>query len=93
MGFLETYCAINRTYGARENGDGTYRLVQIIKSDEVEKLAQRNKEASEEYARIAKHFAECEQKEYAEDDLRQSQYYKEKYEDLIDNKGKHYIIK
>ena len=86
-------CVLYRTYGARENGDGTYRLVQIIKKDEIEQLAQWNKEASEGSARTAKYFAEHNQKAYAEDNLKKAQYYKEKYDDLIDNKEKHYIIK
>lgn len=86
-------CILYRTYGARDNGDGTYRLVQIIKKDEVDKLAEWNKDATTEYAKMAKYFAEHNQKAYAESNLKQAEYYKEKYEDLIDNKEKHYIIK
>jgi hypothetical protein len=82
-----------RTYTALENGDGKYRLVQIITKDEVEKLAKWNKDAATEYAKMAKYFAEHNQKAYSEDNLKKSEYYKEKYEDLIDNKEKHYIIK
>ena len=86
-------CVLYRTYGARDNGDGTFRLVQIIKKDEVDKLAAWNKDASVGYAETAKYFAEHGQKAYAEDNLNKAQYYKEKYEDLVDNKEKHYIIK
>lgn len=82
-----------RTYTALENGDGKYRLVQIITKDEVEKLAKWNKDAATEYAKMAKYFAEHNQKAYSEDNLKKAEYYKEKYEDLIDNKEKHYIIK
>ena len=86
-------CVLYRTYGARDNGDGTFRLVQIIKKDEVDELTEWNKNAAAEYAKLAKYFAEHGQKEYAESNLKKAQYYKEKYEDLIDNKEKHYIIK
>ena len=86
-------CVLYRTYGARDNGDGTYRLVQIIKKDEVDKFAEWNKGASAEYAKLAKYFAERRQKEYAEDNLKKAQYYEEKYNDLVNNKEKHYIIK
>lgn len=82
-----------RTYTALENGDGKYRLVQIITKDEVEKLAKWNKDAATEHAKMAKYFAEHNQKAYAESSLKKAEYYKEKYEDLIDNKEKHYIIK
>ena len=86
-------CVLCRTYGARDNGDGTYRLVQIIKKDEVDELTEWNKNATAEYAKLAKHFAEHGQKAYAEFNIKKAEYYKEKYEDLIDNKEKHYIIK
>lgn len=82
-----------RTYTALENGDGKYRLVQIITKDEVEKLAKWNKDAATEHAKMAKYFVEHNQKAYAESSLKKAEYYKEKYEDLIDNKEKHYIIK
>ena len=82
-----------RTYTALENGDGKYRLVQIITKDEVEKLAKWNKDAATEHAKMAKYFAEHNQKAYAESSLKKAEYYKEKYEDLINNKEKHYIIK
>jgi hypothetical protein len=86
-------CVLYRTYGARDNGDGTYRLVQIIKKDEVDELTEWNKNAAAEYAKLAKYFAEHGQKSYAESNLNNAQYYEEKYEDLVDNKEKHYIIK
>lgn len=82
-----------RTYTALENGDGKYRLVQIITKDEVEKLAKWNKDAATEHAKMAKYFVEHNQKAYAESSLKKAEYYKEKYEDLIDNKEKHYLIK
>jgi hypothetical protein len=75
-----------------ENGDGTYRLVQIIKKDEVDRYAEWNKGAAVTYAKIAKEMAER-GSEYAEYNVKQAEYYKEKYEDLINNKEKHFIIK
>ena len=90
----ETYDSCPYTkYTALENGDGTYRLVQIIDKDEVDKFAEWNKEAATEYAKIAKDFAERGFKDYAEYNIKKAEYYKEKYEDLIDNKEKHFIIK
>lgn len=82
-----------RTYGARDNGDGTYRLVQIIKKDEVDELAERNKETAASYAKLVKYFAELNQKKYAENNLKKAQHFEEKYKDLINNKEKYYIIK
>lgn len=81
-----------RTFTALENGDGTYRLVQIIKKDEVDRYAEWNKGAAVTYAKIAKEMTER-GSEYAEYNVKQAEYYKEKYEDLIDNKEKHFIIK
>jgi hypothetical protein len=82
-----------KTFTALENEDGTYRLVQIIKKDEVDELAEWNKGAATEHARIAKDFAERGSQQYAESALKKAEYYNEKYEDLIGNKEKHYIIK
>ena len=45
-----------------------------------------------QYEKIAKEMAER-GSEYAEYNVKQAEYYKEKYEDLIDNKEKHFIIK
>ena len=90
----DTYdsCAYN-TFTALENGDGTYRLVQIISKDEADTLAKRNKELSISHTDLAKRFAEIGAKDYVECRFRDAEYYNEKYEDLIDNKEKYYIIK
>ena len=82
-----------KTFTALENGDGTYRLVQIITRDEVGNLVTRNKDAVEFHAKMAKEFARSGSKDYAEYQLKETEYYKGKYEDLIDNKEKYYIIK
>ena len=82
-----------KTFTALENGDGTYRLVRIITRDEVDNLVTRNKDAVEFHAKMAKEFAESGNKYYAEYQVKEADYYQEKYNDLIDNKEKHYIIK
>ena len=82
-----------KTFTALANGDGTYRLVQFINKDEVDKLAEWNRDCAKFHAERAKEFAERGSKDYAEYQLKEAEYYKEKYEDLIDNKEKHYIIK
>lgn len=82
-----------KTFTALANGDGTYRLVQFINKDEVDKLAEWNRDCAKFHAERAKEFAERGSKDYAEYQLKEAEYYKGKYEDLIDNKEKHYIIK
>ena len=82
-----------KTFTALENEDGTYRLVQIINKDEVDDLAEWNKGAALEHTRIAKDFAKRGSEQYAEYAFKKAEYHNEKYEDLIDNKEKHYIIK
>jgi hypothetical protein len=82
-----------KTFTALANGDGTYRLVQFINKDEVDKLAEWNRDCAKFHAERAKEFAEGGSKDYAEYQIKEAEYYKSKYEDLIDNKEKHYIIK
>ena len=89
----ETYDSCTyRTYTALENGDSTYRLVQIINKDEIGKYAEWNKDVAASYDKIAKGFI-GRSSEYVEHNLKMAEYYEEKYNDLIDNKEKYYIIK
>ena len=88
-----TDCIIHSKYGARGNDDGTYRLVQIINKKEINEIIEIEKNHIKTYADIAKYFDEHNQKEYAEQNFKISKYHEEKYNDLINNKEKYYIIK
>jgi len=82
-----------QTFGARENGDGTYRLVRVIKKEEVNGLIEYNTNAAVEYAKMVKYFVEHNQEKYAECNLKKAKYHEECVEDLKNNKAKHFIIK
>lgn len=86
-------CILKRTYTVKSNSDGTFRLVEIIKKSDVDELLELNEEIAVGYAKLAEHFAKHGQKEYAEYNLKNAQYYSGKCEDLKVNKEKYYKIK
>lgn len=86
-------CILKRTYTAKSNGDGTFRLVEIIKKSDVDELLKLNEEIAVGYAKLVEHFTKHGQKEYAEYNLKNAQYYSGKCEDLKNNKQKYYVIK
>lgn len=82
-----------RTYGARSNGDGTYRLVRIITKDEIPAVLKRCEEMRDGRKSTADYFRKNGNVSYAETLDKERDYYQSCVDDLKDNKGKHFIIK
>ena len=89
---LYTDCTY-KTYGARSNGDGTYRSVRIIVKDEILTEIKRNEEMRDGRKNTADYFRTHGNKPYAESIDKEVEYHQSCINDLKDNKGKHYIIK
>ena len=82
-----------KTYGARDNGDGTYRSVRIITKDEVPAVLKRQEDMRDGRIETAKYFREHGNAAYAATLDKERDYYQSCVDDLIDNKEKHFIIK
>ena len=90
----ETYDKLEyRTYGARSNGDGTYRLVRIITKDEIPAVLKRCEDQRDGRIETAKYFREHGNASYADSLDKERDYYQSCVDDLKDNKEKHFIIK
>lgn len=63
------------------------------KKDYVDCILKLNEEIAVGYAKLVEHFTKHGQKEYAEYNLKNAQYYSGKCEDLKVNKEKYYVIK
>ena len=82
-----------RTYGARSNGDGTYRLVRIIKKEEIPAVLKRCEEMRDGRKNTADYFRKNGNPSYAATLDKEFEYYQSCVDDLKDNKEKHFIIK
>ena len=82
-----------KTFSARSNGDGTYRLVRIITKDEIPAVLKRQEDMRDGRIETAKYFREHGNAAYAATLDKERDYYQSCVDDLIDNKEKHFIIK
>lgn len=82
-----------RTYGARSNGDGTYRSVRIITKDEVPEVLKRCEEIRDGRKGTADYFRNNGNLSYAATLDKEVEFHQEYIDDLKDNKEKHFIIK
>ena len=90
----DTYSkCIYRTYGARNNGDGTYRLVRIITKEEVPEVLKQQEMIRDGRANTANYFRTHGNEAYAKVLDAECEYYQECINDLKDNKEKHFVIK